>query len=813
MKDFFISYNKADRAWAEWIAWVLEEAGYKVVIQAWDFRPGSNFVLEMNQALKEAERVLAVLSPDFIASHFTAPEWAAAFARDPTGKDRKFVPVRVRETDLSGLLGQINYIDLVGSNDEAVTRKRLLGGVKLGRGKPDEKPAFPGAPERTIKIQPRFPGSLPPIWNVPHNRNRNFTGRDDLLATLRSQLLAGHHSALTALHGLGGIGKTQTAVEYAYRYAGEYDLVWWIRSEDPTTLAGDYTLLASKLELPEAVADQQAAVQAVKDRLSATNGWLLVFDNARGPEDIRPYLPAGSGGHVIITSRSPDWRSVADPLSVGILNSEDAVDFLHRRSGKRDEGASRQLVEELGWLPLAIEQAAAYIDEHAKSIPDYLELFRRHRQKILSRGRPSLDYPATLETTWELSFAEVRSQSPAGADLLSLCAFLAPDDIPLDVIIDGKDRLPELLASVAGDELEFDEAVLALRKHSLIERTGNAVSVHRLVQAMVRERMEKSDKRVWAESAAGVLSDVFPYDSDDVNTWPTCIRLLAHATAVAAHCEAEKTGLGSADYLLSQSALYLQARGDLSAARSLNERALTIAEAQYGPDHPEVITSLNNLGVVLKALGELGEARKYYERALKINEARNGPDHPSSTTIISNLGRVLQDLGELSGAQELLERALRIDEGVYGLEHPKIAIRINNLGSVMKELRNLVQAQKLFTRSLQIYEAAYGPDHPYVATPINNLGTVLKDTGMFTEARKLHERALRISEASYGPDHPDVATDLNNLSVVLRALGELDEARMHSERALKILETIFGPDHPSTRLVRKNLDVLNASNQ
>ncbi|HEU0076488.1 MAG TPA: FxSxx-COOH system tetratricopeptide repeat protein [Longimicrobiaceae bacterium] len=581
MKDFFISYNQADRSWAEWIAWVLEEAGYSVGIQAWDIRPGSNFVEEMDRGLKQAERVVAVLSPEYVDARFTRPEWGVAFAQDPTGEARKLIPVRVREVDLAGLLKQIVYVDFVGVHDEAATRTLLLDGVREGRGKPDEKPAFPPTADRSIKKQPRFPGSLPTIWNVPHNRNRNFTGRVELLSTLRTQLQAGHHSALTALHGLGGIGKTQMAVEYAYQYAGEYDLVCWLRSENPATLAGDFALLAEKLGLPEAEAEQQAAVRAVKDWLAANRGWLLVFDNAGSPEEIRPYLPAGSSGHVIITSRRPDWRSVADPLSVDTLNSEDAVEFLHRRSGQHDEQASRELVEELGWLPLAIEQAAAYIDEHGGTVSEYLDLFRKHQQAILKRGHPSPDYPSTVATTWELSFTKVREQSPAGADLLNLCAFLAPDDIPLDIIRDGSNRLPKSLARAAENDLEFDDAVSALRRHSLIERTGDALSVHRLVQAVVRDRMDESDKQLWTESAAGLVCKAFPGNSDDVRTWPVCVRLFSHATIVAAHCEAEGAGSELAAELLSESAVYLRGRADFLGAKALNEQALKIFGSMY----------------------------------------------------------------------------------------------------------------------------------------------------------------------------------------------------------------------------------------
>lgn len=805
MKDFFISYNKADRSWAEWIAWELEEVGYSVVIQAWDFGPGSNFVLKMDEALKEAERMIAVLSPDYVASRFTAPEWAAVFAGDSTGGDRKLVPVRVREVDLSGLLAQIVYADLVGTHNEAASRTLLLDAVQRGRAKPKQKPAFPGAPTRTVPEQPHFPGALPAIWNVPHNRNRNFTGRADLLSTLRAQLQEGHHSALTALHGLGGIGKTQTALEYAYRYAGEYTLVWWLRSEDPATLAGDYALLAAKLGLAEAAADQQAAIQAVKEWLGKSAGWLLAFDNAREPEEIRPYLPAAASGHVIITSRRPDWRSVADPLSVSTLAPEDAVDFLHHRSGRQDANVAWALVEELGYLPLAIEQAAAYIDEHGGSIADYLNLFRKHRQQILRRGRPSSAYPDTVETTWELSIEKVREQSQAAADLLKLCAFLAPDDIPLKVIRDGRELLPGPLTTTAGNELELDDAISSLRRHSLVERTEGGISVHRLVQAVVRERMETNDRKGWAQSAAGIILKAFPNDGDNVDTWPSCMRLLTHATAAASHCESEEVGFVYAIDLLSQSALYLYARADFISAKTSNERALKLSEETFGQDHPEVAVSINNLGLVLKTLGHLDQARELYKRALAIDEVAYGPDHPETATDLNNLATLLHDLGDLTQARLLLERALSIYQTFYGSDDPHVAIASNNLGTVLIDLGELSEARHLLKRALDIDAAVYGPDHPKVAIRMNSHGRLMHRLGDLSEARKLLERALFIDEASYSSRHPNLIKDIRNLASVLQDMGDFTKARELYERALIIAESSFGSQHATTAMVRENL--------
>ncbi len=268
MKDFFISFNSADISWAEWTAWTLEEAGYTTVLQAWDFRPGSNFVLEMQRAASEAERTIAILSPAYLDALYTKPEWAAAFSQDPTGEKGTLLPVCIQKCDLKGLLPAIIHINLVDL-DEPAAKEALLQGTKRKRMKPSVKSAFPGGAQRSVTEQPRFPGALPHVWNVPHARNTNFTGREEHLAKLKTALGSGKPAALTqAIHGLGGVGKTQLALEYAYRSVAEYDIVWWVRSEEPATLAADYASLAKALDLPEKeAADQEVIIQAVKHRL------------------------------------------------------------------------------------------------------------------------------------------------------------------------------------------------------------------------------------------------------------------------------------------------------------------------------------------------------------------------------------------------------------------------------------------------------------------------------------------------------------------------------------------------------------------
>lgn len=360
MTDFFISYTAADRRWAQWIAWQLEQASYTTVIQAWDFAPGSDFVEQMQRAVTQAERTIMVLSPAYQESKFGAAEWHAVFTKDPTGEQGLLVPVRVAEVEPAGLLASRVYVDLVGQNEPAA-RTSLLDGVRRAGTRPATAPSFPGAGGSAVEV-PRFPGDLAPIWNVPFLRNPLFTGRDDQLKALEAQLRAADGMARrVVVTGLGGGGKTQLAVEYAYRHTGDYDLVWWVRAATPGSLLGDYAALAAKLELNED-ANQDVTAAAVRAKLERQAGWLLVFDNADAPTRLERLLPQGGGGQVLVTSRrGDDWQPLATPIGLDVLPTQQAARFLLARTGERDQAAATRLAETLGGLPLALEQAGALI--------------------------------------------------------------------------------------------------------------------------------------------------------------------------------------------------------------------------------------------------------------------------------------------------------------------------------------------------------------------------------------------------------------------------------------------------------------------
>ena len=340
-------------------------------------------------------------------------------------------------------------------------------------------------------VQPGETGPELPIWHVPHLQNPDFTGRTEVLADLHGALQSGEPAALTqAITGLGGIGKTQIALEYAYRHRDDYAVVWWVHAEDSVRLASDYAGLATPLGLPEKDAvEQSAIVQAVRGWLDNHDGWLLVFDNAPDRESVRDYVR--QGGAVIITSRAAAWGGLARPLAVEVMEADEAADFLVKRTGDKDRESAEKIAAEFDYLPLGLAQAASYIDETGNSLAGYVALFRERQAELMKMGPPSPDYPETVVTTWDLAIRELDQDS---ADLLSLCAFLAPDDIPLDVIVDGAKHLPDALAKCVADALARDAAIVGLRRFSLIGRTGDELTVHRLVQAVQRDRLTPADR-------------------------------------------------------------------------------------------------------------------------------------------------------------------------------------------------------------------------------------------------------------------------------------------------------------------------------
>jgi TIR domain/Tetratricopeptide repeat/NB-ARC domain len=666
--DFFVSYTSADLQWAEWISDVLEEEGFVVCLQAWDFRPGGSFPDDMQRAIVQSERTIAVLSGRYLAARFTQPEWQAAFAADPRGEKRKLVPVRIEDFAPEGIFATRTYIDLAGkSEDEA--RAILLAGIRETRAKPLSPPAFPGS--RSAHADGRAPVPYPPlrsdIWNIPVPRNPAFTGREEQLGLLEA-LFQGDDGRVVvqAITGLGGLGKSQLALEYAHRHAGNYDIVWWLRAETELTLIEDYAALAEPLGIAAdpRVEPARIAVAARKQLEREQRRWLLVFDNAVSPEATANHLPQAGTGHVLITSRDPNWRGLAKPLELSVLTTDEGAGLLITRSGQADEQGARVLAEELGALPLALVQAAAVIESTGTSLADYMALFKQRRRDLLTRGKP-LHYPETVATTWNISFATLQT-TPEAVAIFRVAAFLAPTDIPRRLFAGKVDGVSEPLRAGAADPLALADAFAALRRAGVIDLRSSTFSVHRLVQAVGRESLTDEEIRgVLRDATLLLLPHAQAFDPDEERTWAPWYALVPHALALAAESEQRRRADSGTAALLNCAGRSLMFRAHLQAAAEAFERALRIDERIFGQEDPSVATDLNYLGIALRNLGQVASARAALERALRI-DAANGKEDPNVARDLESFGHVLGDQGDLTGARAAFERALKIDETALG---------------------------------------------------------------------------------------------------------------------------------------------------
>src|SRR4051794_35688854 len=472
---------------------------------------------------------------------------------------------------------------------------------RCGGGRPPRPPPFP-LRDADPSGRPGFAGVLPAVWRVPP-RNPRFTGRDGMLAELRRRLHTGEATlTVQALYGLGGVGKTQLAIEYAHRFAADYDLVWWLDAEQPVLIGDQLAALAARLDLPSGptVAD---TVDRLLAELRRRGRWLLVFDNAERPGDVAGYRPGGAG-HVLITSRHPGWGALGGRLEVDVLARAETVALLRARIPALGEELADQLAAELGALPLAAAQAAGYLEQTDLPPADYLRRFRAHRATLLARG-DVVGYSGRIDTAWALSLERLRRQDPAAVQLLELAAFLAPEPIPLHLFTGHPDLVDEPLRSTAAAPDGLADIVGALVGYSLARRHPDGFQVHRLVQAVIRQQLTPDHRQATAERVVAVLTAASPGDPEEPAGWAVYAALAAHvltAGPLSEHSPASRQ-------LVLDPVRYLQAHGDGSAGRAVCAQVLDRWRVILGPDHPDTLTAASTLTSALIWVGELWQAR------------------------------------------------------------------------------------------------------------------------------------------------------------------------------------------------------------
>jgi tetratricopeptide (TPR) repeat protein len=819
--DFFVSYAEADRGWAEWIAWQLEDVGFRVLLQAWDFVPGSNWISTMHAGVQHAIRTVVVLSPAYLSSVFGAAEWQAAWKDDPDGGAKKLLPVRVARCERPGLLAGVVSVDVFDMT-EVEARRRLHSAVTAaikGRDKPIKRPLYPDAHaaqsrSRAVSDLPRFPVALPTIWNVPV-RNPNFIGRRSDLDRLHTALTSYPTPTRCSLHGMAGVGKTQIAIEYIHRQADDYDLVWWINAEEAMGIGDQFIELGREIGL-KVMTDVRVMVRSVHRALQDRSRWLLVFDNAETPDDVEHQLPPAGSGQVLITTRRDGFRALGNVLDLDVLERADSITLLQRRAPDLTRRDAIAISRRLGDLPLALAQAAAYLDQTHLPASEYLRLLETRAADLHSRGRTA-GHPHSVATIWSVSLDRLRAITPAAVQLLTLCAWLAPEPVPLDLFNNHVSLLPAPLNATADDSIAFVDAVAALADYSLARRTGNDILVHRLVQDIIRQDSGDATEPSPLDNVLALLRDDLSDETNDKPTnWLRWRQLLRHVLAATAHqknMNAHQKNMNSiadadAAWLLDRAGNYLYLHGQTADAVPLLERSANFRECIVGAGNSEIATTLNNLGLGLAYLRQ-GSAIDVLKRALRLLEAADQPDDFAIAEVLNHLGwahvllgqpaaalpiyeralnirntaadlnglgRALTDLGRPADALPLHEQALELCEAAYDPDDPRVGTTLAYRGRALTDLSRPAEAIPLLKRALTIRETAYGPDHPWLATILNDWGRALRDLGRPAEALALHERALEIHEAIYGPDHADVATDLDHMGRALSGMGRHDEA-------------------------------------
>jgi tetratricopeptide (TPR) repeat protein/transcriptional regulator with XRE-family HTH domain len=669
--------------------------------------------------------------------------------------------------------------------------------------------------------------ALSPHWLVPFPRNPFFTGREEILEALHSQLGDQQVMALTqslALSGLGGVGKTQIALEYTYRHGLEYAAVFWIAAETEELVVASLLHIAEVLQLPgHDDKNQQRVVEMVQRWLATHQQWLLIWDNVEDLSLLERLLPASRSGAILLTTRRQTLGVLALGMDLLPMEPREGLRLLLRRAKMLGAEATEEqvqhfaqqmplqyeaaveVVETLAGLPLAIDQAGAYLEETRCGLLAYRDLFRAQRATLLQqRGEGSGHHPASVFTTFTLALTATTRNHPAVGDLLRVCALLQPDAIPEELFLQGGVHLGPVLQAACADPLEWNRVVAVACSYSLLHRQPEAqtFSLHRLVQAVLLDSLPSAERRLWVWRTIEALDATFP--DMTYATWKQGERLLPHVLLCLQHLEVEKQARVCASVAF-KAGQYMSVHGRYMEGEPLYRRALLIQEQTQGPDSLDVAATVDHLALLYWRQGKSVEAEALLQRALRIWEQVLGPHHPEVAFPLNHLANIYKEQGNYVKAELFHCRALSIREQALGSQHYQVAVTLNNLGILYRVQGKYAEAEALFLRALPIQEQARGAEYPETANVLNNLANLYSEQGKYTEAEPLLLRALHTWEQALGPEHPETARVLNNLAELYYRRGKYEQAEPMYLRALHIWEQQLGAEHPHTATSLNNL--------
>jgi hypothetical protein len=649
-------------------------------------------------------------------------------------------------------------------------------------------------------------GPVPAIWGDVPPRNKNFTGRDAIFSRLRdasSQVTAvvPEDPLPQALQGLGGVGKTAVATEYAHRYRADYEVVWWIPADQIPQVRASLAALGTKLGLEAATsAGIEGAAKVTLESLrkgEPYSRWLLIFDNADQPEDLKDFLPAGPG-EVLITSRNQRWQAQVTTVSVDVFTRAESKEFLSKRAPV-DAGDPEVylLADKLGDLPLALDQAGAMLAETGMGIREYLDLLDEQFTKLMNENR-SVDYPQSVVATWSIAIAKVRQTQPRAQELLRCCAFFGPDPIPRDVFRRGTQATETRISDLMTQPILLARAIGELGRYALVTISGRLIAVHRLVQAMLRDDLDEQEQARYRHEVQTILAAAAPTDPSDARQWPRFRELLPHVTAETTDL-ARSTDPAVRVFVLNMMR-YLYFSGDFTSCEALTKGFIEQWTRDSGPDDPQVLHAQRYYADVIRELGRYGESFDRVADAL--NRARDALGEKDRITLAmqSALAANQRARGDFAAALDLDTKTLDLNEEAFGVTAPQTLRAIANVGLDYGLTGDYKQAREYSERAyIRMSEASSGVSPTEVLICWYNMAWAVRLEGLYSEARDVGEDAWDYGKERLGNDHFATLRAANGLSIALRRIAPLrEQAAQIAEEVYEQSRARFGDDNPDT---------------
>ena len=785
MKDFFISYSSDDKEIVHSIAEHLRQNSIPIWLDNRDLQQNETIPQQIRDALLECHTILLMWSINHHVSRWCRDEHNAAqrFSKRVIYcllDDRPLPP------DVNNDAIEIDFSTLaLGKND-------LL-------------------PRCLEKFEPK-PFSHPkpitkqPVENLPFSFNKNFTGRTAHLTKIQAAFEVDKQAILL---GLGGVGKTQIALHYIYQHMNEYKLIWWIRSEGIVTLGIDYADIAHALDLPEKnETEHERIVMAVKRWLEQNADWLIIFDKAESKELLDKFLPNIIGnGHILTTTRNDEWQGSEHVIDVDVWDRAESVEFLLGRHKENNASDADSVADILGDLPLALDQAAAYMITETIGFSDYVKAFETEQSNLIDTGELSTKYQDTVATTWRMALREISKQSCTAIEFLNMCAFMAPDQIPLALIAKQADALPKSMQELLGDKGEMAEMRILFKRYSIANIENDSLSMHRLVQVVIRYGLVDAQQKQSLGFIVEVMAKSFDglHPQEDVNAWPTYKALHPHILICVKYAQEQEVNLERVGYLYNHLGLYLDTIGLYEQVESLYIKAVDIYAKVLGKEHPTYATSLNNLAGLYSIQAKHDKAEPLYIESRDITAKVLGKKHPVYATILNNLAELYNAQDQYDKAGPLYIESRDITAKVFGKEHPDYASSLNNLAVLYRVQGQYDKAEQLLIESRDIRAKVLGKEHPDYATSLNNLARLYDAQGQYDKAEPLYIESRDITDKVFGKEHPDYATSLNNLARLYDAQGQFDKVEPLYIESRDIRAKVLGKEHPNYATSLNNL--------